>query len=151
MLKKPLVLTDGEIEQLQSGDILLPVPNVLYLQNWAIITVPICSTVYIAGANGMELAEANSYPNAIGLLVSEVLQTEYGYAQTDGKLTATTAQWDVVTGESGGLTPGAVYYLSGSSAGKITTIPPTTGYLVKIGIAVNQTDLEIKISRPIKL
>lgn len=42
-------------------------------------------------------------------------------AVSSGELTLTTAQWDAVTGGSGGLTAGANYYLSSTIAGRIST------------------------------
>lgn len=149
MIKKPLVLTDGEIEQIQSGDSLLPAPNSLTLSNGSSIDLPICGPVCISAADTAEVANAETLPNAIGLVGEPILMGENGAVQTDGKITATTAEWDAVTGQTGGLTPGSVYYLG--AIGGLTVTPVITGYLTRLGIAVNSTDLEIKISRPIRL
>ena len=48
---------------------------------------------------------------------------------------------------SGPLTPGAIYYLSDSSAGAITATKPTASgsYVVQVGIAVSSTVLNINI------
>lgn len=151
MIKKPLVLTNGEIEQLQSGDALFPVPNSLMLTNGDIGTIPIGGPVYISAANTMIHATAEALPNVVGLVTEAVEISIQGVVQTDGKISALTTEWDAITGDTGGLVAGATYYLGGIG-GLTTTVPTTIGYyLVRLGIAVNSTDLEIKISRPIKL
>lgn len=70
--------------------------------------------------------------------------------QLSGLVDATTAQWDAVTGDTGGLVEGEVYYL-GTTAGSITSTPPTTGFVVKVGNAVSPTTLNINIEAPIQL
>ena len=51
---------------------------------------------------------------------------------------------------SSGLTRGSDYYLSGSSAGGITTTPPNASgqYLVRVGRASSTTQLIVKIEAP---
>ena len=149
MIKKPLVLTSGEIEQLQAGDSLSPVPNSLVLTNGDTGTIPIGNPVYISSTDTFIHAVGEDSPNAVGLTAEEILATEAGNVQTDGKLVATTAEWDAVTGQTGGLTPGGTYYLG--YFGGLSIVPPAGGFLVRLGIAINSTSLEIKISRPIKL
>jgi hypothetical protein len=71
----------------------------------------------------------------------------------DGFLTATTGQWDAVTGQTGGLTPGALYYLSVATAGKLTlTATETVGEFVeRVGKAVSTTRMEVTVMPRIKL
>jgi len=149
MIKKPLVLAGGEIEQLQSSDSLAPVPNTLSLENGGTVDLSICTPVYITGADAVDVADSGSLPNVIGITTGAIVVSTVGVIQTDGKLTATTAEWDARTGQTGGLTPGAAYYLG--NWGAVVSTPPTSGYLVRLGIAINLTDFEIKISRPIRL
>ncbi len=149
MIKKPLVLTGGEIEQLQSGDVLLPIPSSLSLTNGSVVDLPPGVPAYIESANTFERATADAYPNVIGLTTEGITSSVNGIIQTDGVLTLSTAEWDAVTGDTGGLTPGATYYLA--TIGGLAIVAVATGYLTRIGIAVNDTDLDIKISRPIKL
>jgi hypothetical protein len=52
----------------------------------------------------------------------------------------------LVSGFSG-LTPGAEYYLSSSSAGAITSTPPTNGRVYKIGVALSATILLVNIEK----
>lgn len=60
-----------------------------------------------------------------------------------GVVGLTTEQWNAVTGGSGGLTRGAVYYQSETVAGGITTVRPTAPgtYTARVGIAVNPTTM----------
>jgi hypothetical protein len=68
-------------------------------------------------------------------------------------LTATTGEWDTVTGGSGGLTAGAQYYLSDTTAGRLTTTPPsTTGrYVVNVGRALSTTVMLINQNQIVAL
>ena len=76
-----------------------------------------------------------------------------GAVQTNGVLTATAVQWNAITGGSGGLTTGSVYFLSPTMAGQITTTAPTTSgqYVVQVGIALSTTELDVQIGPPILL
>ena len=73
-----------------------------------------------------------------------------GFAETS-KLTGETVRC-ITHGQlaSSGLTRASDYYLSGSSAGGITTTPPTGSdkYLVRVGRASSTTQLIIKIEAP---
>ncbi len=85
------------------------------------------------------------YTRVIGLvteLVPAGLRNE-ATVQATGRLTLTTAQWDVVTGQSGGLTPGAPYYVSDEDAGEITTTAPSdlNSVVLLVGIALNSVTL----------
>lgn len=65
-------------------------------------------------------------------------------------LELTTAQWDAITGGSGGLTPGDPYYLSDATAGMLTTVAPSTSghYIVLMGIAVSDTEMQVTLGTP---
>lgn len=149
MIKKPLVLTDGEIEQLQSSDSLASAPNSLSLDNGGAADLYVCTPVYITGADTVDVAHAGTLPNVIGIVAELITIGATGVVQTDGKLTAATTEWDARTGQTGGLTPGATYYLG--DWGAVIATPPVSGHLTRLGIAINSTDFEIKISRPIRL
>jgi len=73
-------------------------------------------------------------------------------------LPADQSKWHIsvvgnVTGETGGLTPGAVYYLDPDTPGNLTqTAPTTTGdFVVRVGRAISATAMEISVSQPILL
>jgi len=69
-----------------------------------------------------------------------------------GSLELLPEQWDVVTGDTGGLIPSADYYLD-AILGRITTTPQTLPgrSVVNIGHAVYPELMIIAISRPILL
>ena len=83
---------------------------------------PLGSPVYFNGSS-WALAKANLDTT----IVQYVISTKTGSgtisytALASGELTLTTAQWDVITNGSGGLTAGSTYFLSSSTGGKIST------------------------------
>jgi hypothetical protein len=66
-------------------------------------------------------------------------------------MSASTAQWDVVTGQTGGLTPGAMYFLSNSTDGALTTTAPSTGYICPIGRALSTTKMALRFDPTVQL
>ena len=75
-----------------------------------------------------------------------------GNIAVDGVITATTTQWNAVTGGSSGLTAGAKYWLSTSTPGAITSTAPTTNWLVFMGKALSTTQMQIGAgTMPIRL
>ena len=156
--KKPLVLgNDGRIEQLQSGDNLANVggDNIATLTNGNAGAAIICEVVYATNtADTFDKAQANASGTveAIGLVAdTAIASSAVGSVQTGGTFTATTAQWDAVTGESGGLTPGTKYFLSEATAGQLSTAAPSTGFIKQIGTALSATDLLLQFGPTIKL
>jgi hypothetical protein len=100
--------------------------------------------VYSDTSGTYKLAQSN----AVGTRKFTGLQTDASVANaapgviaTAGVLTLTTVQWDVVTGQSGGLTTDAFYYLSGATAGALTSTAPTTGWVVRVGKALSTTKM----------
>jgi hypothetical protein len=157
-LRKPLVINSGNIEQLQAGDTLdAPVTegDVIAMTNGNAGTLPIGTPVYVSAASTVDEAQADAVATSqvLGLLKAGVATGVSGIVQTDGVITATTGEWDTVTGGSGGLVANTVYYLDPDTAGMLTTTAPTdTGdYVVRIGKAISTTELEISIMPPIKL
>lgn len=158
-LQKPLVIVNGEIQRMQSGDTLdaaVSEVDIANLTNNNAGTIVIGNAVYTDAASGVDLAKADAIATTevVGLVKdATILTTASGDIQTDGVLVATTTQWDVVAGTTGGLAAGTVYYLDPSTAGNITATAPTAvgQFVVRIGIALSTTDLEISIMEPIKL
>lgn len=102
--------------------------------------------VYCSTAGSFELAQANVLNSCyvVGLVAdATIADTVAGRIATDGVVAATTGEWDVVTGGSGGLTPSAIYYLSTSTAGQLTTTVPTTDFLVPVGEAISTTKMRL--------
>lgn len=111
-------------------------------------------TVYISGSGSVSPALANNIVTSkvIGFVgAASIAASAIGPIIIDGIVEATTGQWDAVTGQSGGLTPGAEYYLSNITAGAITTSAPTTGVHAPVGVAVSPTKLKTDIKRVVLL
>jgi len=149
----------GQIEQLQSGDTLdaaVSEVDVVSLTNNNASPIVIGAPVYTDVASGVDLAQADASATieVLGLVQAvSIAAAASGFIQTDGVLAATTTQWDAVAGTTGGLTPGAIYYLSEATPGILTETAPTTGgqFVVRVGKAISTTEMEISISQPIKL
>lgn len=99
-------------------------------------------------------ASAAATANCAGIAVSAGEESTNGTAggyidvQYAGPCTLTTAQWDRVTGGSGGLTPHAVYFVSPTTAGRLTTTDPEPlgDYATKVGFALNATTMMLQIT-----
>lgn len=94
--------------------------------------------VYISAVDTVKLAKADSETTlpSIGLSMNSALNGEEIRISTN----------DILDGFTG-LTPGASYYLSQTSAGEITSTKPTTGIIVRLGVAISATELDIHILR----
>lgn len=151
--KKPLVITNGQIERLQAGD-RLDLANSATKTNNSGATINIASPLYVSG-NDVELAQANaqSTVRVAGLAEATTANGNNIEVVADGVFTATTGEWDAVTGETGGLTAGADYFLDPDNAGQLTqTAPDASGeFVVRVGHALSDTEMEIEIAQPIKL
>jgi hypothetical protein len=122
------------------------------LEAEAAADIKIGNPIYLK-SNGQALpAQANSAAKVqvVGLAISDTLTTFTCPYFSEGQIDRN--DWtdiaDVVL-----LTPGAVYFLSADSAGKITTVATTLAgqYVVYIGRAITATKLDITISQPILL
>lgn len=159
-LRKPLVIgPDGLPQQLQAGDTLDAAQgggDVQVMTNGNAGAVVIGSPVYCSANGTFDKARANagSTSKVIGLVkTSSVASTASGEVVISGVLTATTGQWDTITGGSGGLTKDTVYFLDAATAGKLTATAPTSvgQYIVPVGIALSTTELKVDCGLPILL
>lgn len=110
--------------------------------------------VYVFSSDNVKLANANAAGTrlVVGLVAATSINAAAaGNVATAGVLVATTGQWDVVTGQTGGLTPGSIYYLSNATAGALTTTAPSTGYSAPVGIAMSTTRMKINVLQTIQL
>lgn len=152
--RKALVLgDDGLPQQLQPGDYLGEV-DYMSLTNGEAGSLVCGQPVYLLSADTVKKARANAAGTAtcIGLVAdTTVLTGQPANIQSDGVMALTTAQWDAVTGGSGGLTTGSIYFLSTATAGAIVTTVPSTGYNQVIGKAISTTELLIRIGQVITL
>jgi len=154
-VRKVIVLNAGQLEQLQSGD-RLDLGNTVNRTNNNVGAINIGQPVYSVSGTAVDLAQANAQATigVAGLVVETSIDADAnGDILPDGILTATTAEWDDVTGQNGGLTPGANYFLDAASAGKLTATAPTVPgkFVVRVGHALSATELEVEIQQPIKL
>jgi hypothetical protein len=157
--RKPLVMVNGQIQQLQAGDTLdAPVTEqeILSLTNGNASPIVICTPVYVSDNDTVDKAKADASGTVkvIGLVnQASISNAVSGSIKTSGVLTATTAQWDAVAGTTGGLTKDTEYYLSAGTAGLLTSTPTSTvgQYVAPVGIAISTTELKINIERPILL
>jgi hypothetical protein len=109
-----------------------------------------------SGGDSYAAAFADSLPDALLTgLCSRVLHGTLADTATEiqytGELTLTAAEWDVVTDQSGGLTPDAAYYVSAAVGGHITTVPPVAAgsFVALVGIALSATTMLLRPSFPI--
>lgn len=158
-LIKPLVIINGLVQQLSAADTLdaaVSEVDVVALTNNQGAAVVIGTPVYSNAAGQFRSGQANASGTIqlIGLAkdVSTAIAAS-GLVQTDGILVGTTVQWDAITGQTGGLTAGSPYYLSAATAGRLTvTAPSTIGqFVVRVGLALSSTQLDISIQPPIGL
>jgi hypothetical protein len=152
--RKPLVLGDDGLPQnLQPGDYIGEI-EMIVMASGEVGAVPIGTPVYLSASNQIKKAKADAAGTVPAVAIvtdTSIAEGTSGNIQMSGTLKATTAQWDAVTGQVGGLTPGGRYFLSAATAGMITTAVPATGYAQHIGLALSTTDLLLMISEPIKL
>lgn len=154
-VRKAIVLNAGQLEQLQPGD-RLDLGNTVSRTNNNAGTITIGQPVYSVSGTAVDLAQADAQSTIrVAGLVVDVSVSASAAAEilADGILTASTAQWDAVTGQSGGLTPGANYFLDASTAGKLTPTAPTTPgeFVLRVGHALSATEFEVEVQQPIKL
>lgn len=157
--RKPLVIVAGRIQQLQAGDTLdasVSEVDVISRTNANAGALVIGHAVYVSASGSVDKAQADALATieVLGLVRdASIAAGQPGNIQTDGVLVATTGQWDAVTGQTGGLTVGAVYYLSPTTAGQLTATAPTAvgQWVVRVGKALSETELEITIEEPIGL
>lgn len=142
-VRKPLVLVAGEVQQLQAGDSIGETQLVSITNNDAAAAV-LGEVFYIFAAGSVKKARADALATMEGFYfaAAAIPAASAGYFQSSGILAGLT-----------GLTAGATYYLSTSTAGGMNTVAPTaTGqYVLRLGKALSTTEFEIRIERPILL
>lgn len=115
----------------------------------------VCTPVCASGPGSVVRAKADALATSkvCGLwLSSSTAPGDSGNLVTGGTLTATTAEWDVVTGGAGGLVPNTSYFLDPTTAGMLTaTAPNVTGFVVPCGTALSTTELVVNVGQPVEL
>lgn len=88
---------------------------------------------------------------AVGITAS--IQNGTAAVALDGEVVElTTGQWDAVTGQSGGLTPGQPYWLAAVTRGHVvvSTAPVATGtFQILVGVANSSTAMLVKTGQPV--
>lgn len=114
------------------------------------VDINIGQPVYVKVNTHIDLAKADSAATMFvaGLVSASASATFSGSYLSDGRIIQ--ADWTAIIGTAS-LTPGAVYYLDNVTAGMLTAVAPTTGFVISVGQAKNTTTLDIEISEPIKL
>lgn len=155
MKKRPLVLTNGRVEELQSSDELDLVNNLDLVSkvNGNVATVVKGQPVYVNALGQIDTAKADAAltANVIGFVRDDSIAAGVaGQVQLQGQLYM--PDWTAVTG-SPSLTVNSEYYLSPTNTGTITTTPPSTAgqFLAFVGFAVDANTLMILWERPIRL
>lgn len=151
--RKPLVIINGQVQNLPAGDSLdAPVSEVdlITATNNNAGSIVIGAPVYVAAAGAVDLAQANASgtKKVLGLVYdTSITAAATGNILTDGVLTATTTQWDAVAGTTGGLAAGTQYYLDPATAGMLTATAPSTSsqFVCPVGVALSTTEMEITI------
>ena len=142
-IRKPLVIVNGEVQQLQPGDSIGEV-QLISITNGDAAAFVIGEIAYIFGAGSVKKAKADALATmeAFYFATAGIAAAASGFFQSSG----------ILAGLSG-LTPGATYYLSPTTAGAmVTTAPTATGqFVVRLGKALSATEFEIRIERPILL
>lgn len=129
--------------------------NVVSLRNVDSVTLVPGQAVYLYGAGTVKRAKADAFSTGgvVGLASASIIANASGSIIIGGVVTLTAAQWNVVTGGSGGLTVGSRYFLDPSTAGRLTTTSPTTPGQVNtlIGLALSSVQLLLSIEPPVLL
>ena len=128
------------------------VPATDYLSAEAGSTIKIGYPLYLTGGGLVNPAQANAAgpTQVVGLSLSDVVAGIGCSYVTEGQVERT--DWTEVAGTVN-LAAGATYFLNPSTAGRITTVAPTTvgQYVVRVGRAIDSTTLDIEIELPILL
>jgi len=157
--RKPIVIVDGQLRQIASGDILeasLNEVDFVTVTNKELVDDLVVGTpVYASGADQVKKALADSLTTSevVGLATETIAADAAGRVLTDGRLTATAAEWDAITGDVGGLTFGTVYFLDPTTAGQLTSIAPTVDgdVVIRVGKAIGITVMEVSIGLTVLL
>jgi hypothetical protein len=112
------------------------------------IGTPVVASTSLAETTIPGRANSATTAHVIGLASSSGVAGNKTFVQYLDALTLTTAEWDVITGQTGGLTLDAPYYLSSATAGKLTTTAPVGGGTFKtpVGIALSPTTMMIQMT-----
>lgn len=146
-VRKPIVLVAGQYQQLQAGDSISGPVAETEQQSWTngdASSHAIGDVVYVSAADTAKKAKADASGTApaIAFATGTIGNGAVGAYQTSGTLAGLS-----------GLTAGAQYFLSQTTAGVMSVTPPSTAgqYVVSLGRAISATEFLINIKDPILL
>ena len=87
------------------------------------------------GTIGPAKADSGTTAYCQGLSLIPAANTERGQYRYSGPVTLTSAEWTAVLNTGTELTPGAPYYVSQATAGKLTKTLPGSGIVCAVGVA----------------
>lgn len=131
--------------QIQPGGAPPPQPNTLNPEVTG--TVLPGTPVYALSTGNIGPAKADAAATAYPLGMSLIPATtgERGQYRYSGPVTLSSAEWAAVLDTGSSLTPGAPYYVSQASAGKITKTAPGSGLLARIGVATSPSCMLVSL------
>jgi hypothetical protein len=111
---------------------------------------------FLTASDQVDKARADSAltMEGIAMNLASLTNTASGSMKLEGPVTLTTGEWDAVIegAGTGGLTPGAIYFVSTTAAGEITTTAPGGPNIIqRVGTAKSATVMLVKFGRPLKL
>lgn len=121
-----------------------PAPPQTFNSTFLIHAPALGMAVVASGSDQSDAANPNSVATAqVTGLVSALIDGTHATVQFRGILTLATAQWDLRTGQTGGLTPQAAYYLDVAivAPGRITSDKPVLASVAQVGVAITTTQL----------
>ena len=102
----------------------------------------------INGNNQIALAQGIvASDDVVFIPLADIAHTASGLVQYGGIISLTTAQWDAITNDTGGLVAGNNYYVRDTPAGKLNKGVILSVPAVRVGTALNTTDLFIDTFR----
>jgi hypothetical protein len=128
---------------------------VFYKRNEGATTIPVGTAVYAATNAGVLPAQAHvdATSKVIGIATLDIAAGASDAFKGEGVVAATIQEWEVATGQVGGLAINQTYFLSADTPGRITNIAPTGAgeYVCPIGRAISSTELYVDIENRIKM
>lgn len=96
------------------------------------------------GVSGWAQTDRDSDLTPCDAVVSVVTDANTFTVTQLGLMTLTTAQWDARTGDTGGLSPGEIYWTH-TVTGGLTKVQPTSGFAQQVGRAESATVMRVAI------
>jgi hypothetical protein len=106
---------------------------------------PVAASITVPGEVERAGTSGGDFSCPTGIAVTTGVVGHHVLVQYAGPISLTTADWDAITGQSGGLTPGIFYYLS-TEFGAMTDTPPVGfgSIVAPVGIALSSTDFLVR-------